>query len=134
MDTDGERHFSALFYVDLLANMGVRLVVWLSHDIRQRDVATLEEHGLAVCLPEDLRVGCTDPTEPFSLQSIRRFVEICRHAKGPVAVAANTASPAPSSPPTCCAPAFATDAEEAASWICIARGAAAPRRRQTTRG
>ncbi len=26
MDTDGERHFSALFYADLLAHMGVSLV------------------------------------------------------------------------------------------------------------
>ena len=123
MDIDGERHFSALFYADLLAYMGASMVVWLDKlDSRKQDEAAFEEHGLAVCTLEDL--GCTDPSERFSLQTISRFVEVCRHARGPVAVCGDDRLACTLLTAYMLRSGLFADAAEAVSWICIARGAA----------
>jgi hypothetical protein len=124
-DIDGERHFSALFYADLLAYMGVSMVVWLDKlDVREQDEAVFKEHGLAVCTLEDL--GCTDPSERFSLQTISSFVEVCRHARGPVAVCGDDRLTCTLLTAYMLRSGLFADAAEAVSWICIARGAAAP--------
>ena len=122
-DIDGSRHFSALFYADLLAYMGASMVVWLDKlDSRKQDKAAFEEHGLAVCTLEDL--GCTDPSERFSLQTISRFVEVCRHARGPVAVCGDDRLACTLLTACMLRSGLFADAAEAVSWICIARGAA----------
>ncbi len=122
-DIGGERHFSAYFYADLLAYMGASMIVWLDKlDSRKQDAAAFEEHGLAVCALEDL--GCTDPSERFSLQTISRFVEVCRHARGPVAVCGDDRLACTLLTAYMLRSGLFADAAEAVSWICIARGAA----------
>jgi hypothetical protein len=122
-DVSGERHFSAHFYADLLAYMGASMVVWLDKlDTRKQDAAAFEEQGLAVCTLEDL--GCTDPSERFSLQTISRFVEVCRYARGPVAVCGDDRLAYTLLTAYMLRSGLFADAAEAVSWICIARGAA----------
>jgi hypothetical protein len=103
--------------------MGVRVVVWLDQlPCRKQDDATLEEHGLALCTLEDL--GCTDPSERFSLQTMSRFVEVCRHARGPVAVCGDDRLACTLLTAYLLRSGLFADAAEAVSWISIAQGAA----------
>jgi hypothetical protein len=102
--------------------MGVSVVVWLDNlDNRKHDEDAFEEHGLAVCALEDL--GCTDASERFSLQTIGRFVDVFRHARGPVAVCGDDRLAFTLLTAYMLRSGLFADAAEAVSWICIARGA-----------
>jgi hypothetical protein len=61
---DGERHFSAAFYADLLRDLGVSLVVALGRV--DYDRATMERAGIAVCTAADL--GCLRNDARLSFQ------------------------------------------------------------------
>ena len=105
--------------------MGVRVVVWLEKldSIKlEHAEAAFGGHGLAVCTLEDL--GCTNASERFSLQTISRFVEVCRHARGPVAVCGDDRLACTLLTAYMLRSGLFADAAEAVSWICIARGAA----------
>ena len=103
--------------------MGVSVVVWLdTPDSRKQDHAAFEAHGLAVCTLEDL--GCTDSSERFSLQTIGRFVEVCRHARGPVAVCGDDRLACALLTAYMLRSGLFADASEAVAWISIARGGA----------
>eukprot|EP00291_Cryptomonas_curvata_P016601 CAMPEP_0172155352 /NCGR_PEP_ID=MMETSP1050-20130122/2579_1 /TAXON_ID=233186 /ORGANISM="Cryptomonas curvata, Strain CCAP979/52" /LENGTH=286 /DNA_ID=CAMNT_0012824243 /DNA_START=54 /DNA_END=911 /DNA_ORIENTATION=- len=71
-DLDGKRHFGAIYYAELFAYLGIRMVVRLE-DADAEETAVFERYGSTVCTLEDL--GCTERSERFSLQTISRFVE-----------------------------------------------------------
>lgn len=121
-DIDGIRHFSPDFYADLLATLGTTIVVILDEPAPNTSHAIFERHGLAVCTLEDL--GCRDPADRFSLQTISRFVDVCRHAPGPVAVCGDDRLACTLLTAYLLRAGLFADAAEAVSWICIARGAA----------
>jgi hypothetical protein len=120
-DLDGKRHFGAIYYAELFVDLGIRTVVRLE-DADNEENAVFEQYGSAVCTLEDL--GCTDPSERFSLQTISRFVEVCRHARGPVAVCGDDRLACTLLTAYMLRSGLFADAAEAVSWICIARGAA----------
>ncbi len=120
-DLDGKRHFGAIYYAELFAYLGIGMIVRLE-DADAEENAVFERYGSAVCTLEDL--GCTDPSERFSLQTISRFVEVCRHARGPVAVCGDDRLACTLLTAYMLRSGLFADAAEAVSWICIARGAA----------
>ena len=119
-DKDGKRHFSSSFYAELLSYLCVSLIIRL--DAEHEDDAVFDSRGVAVCTLEDL--GCRDATEHFSLQTISRFVDVCRHAPGPVAVCGDERLACTLLTAYLLRAGLFADAAEAVSWICIARGAA----------
>ena len=69
LDVDGQRHFSAAFYADLLRDLGVTLVVGLGR--LDYDRRTMERAGISVCTAEDL--GCHASDEHLSFQVLDAF-------------------------------------------------------------
>ena len=86
------------------------------------DVEAYERRGLAVCTLADL--GCRGAAGRFSLQTISRFVDVCRSAPGPVAVCGDERLACTLLTAHLLRAGLFADAAEAVSWICIARGAA----------
>ena len=121
-DTKGRREFCASFYAELLAYLGVGLVVRLDEQQHQDDDEAFERHELPVCTLEDL--GCRDTRERFSLQTLSRFVDVCRHAPAPVAVCGEDRLACTLLTAYLLRDGLFADADEAVSWISIARGAA----------
>jgi hypothetical protein len=120
-DTNGKREFSAAFYAELMSFLRVTLIIRLDDEEHQDD-DIFEKGGTAVCTLEDL--GCRDPADRFSLQTISRFVDVCRHAPGPVAVCGDDRLACTLLTAYLLRAGLFADAAEAVSWICIARGAA----------
>jgi hypothetical protein len=86
-DADGRRVFSSAFYADLLAHLGVALVVSfddLPPAAAAAQCAAYAAAGVAYCAPDDLYAGAAG--RGISLQSLDRFVALVEGCPGPVAV------------------------------------------------
>ena len=120
-DKSGAREYGVSFYAELLAYLGVGLVVRLEEQHKGDEI--FELNGTQVCTLEDL--GCRGARDRFSLQTLTRFVDVCRHAPGPVAVCGDDRLACTLLTAYLLRDGHFADAAEAVSWIRIARGAAA---------
>jgi hypothetical protein len=86
-DANGRRYFNSVFYADLLAHLGAKLVVCLDDarpaSLAKAQCATFSAAGICCCLLEDL---CSGGAGRFSLQTLDRFITLVTSCPGLVAV------------------------------------------------